>query len=382
LAMAIPFALLLSNGFTYSSTGSGASWPVPTGWADAPGNLSMYPYTKSDTGVTIIDPWLYEHRLGAYKITVSATQVKGKAWWGNGSTGDILWGLPLQFGWQHDSGRLKPQGTDDLTLSLPTVSPTSWWACMNWVLSIIPFSGALEAGIIEWPIRHREILFQRPNNNPNASRFCSSPSECASVYPKLMSKWTTFFHHLASDPSYTATSRHGSAEISKEEDELLGYLWDAHTASIHTGLSMFGAEASLLPLPEREFGLGWANLVEIIAATRWPPDFNSTSLQQAQLLPPRMLHDGDVPPFIKDFPPGVNAALAFIQIFWDTNKDTGGRFVADWKRAMCTFTARKVGRALLNDVLEELKHPAELVDRMLEVVADFITLPCPNATAL
>ena len=95
-----------------------------------------------------------------------------------------------------------------------------------------------------------------------------------------------------------------------------------------------------------------------------------------------MLHDGDVPPFIKDFPPGVNAALAFIQIFWDTNKDTGGRFVADWKRAMCTFTARKVGRALLNDVLEELKHPAELVDRMLEVVADFITLPCPNATAL
>jgi hypothetical protein len=43
---------------------------------------------------------------------------------------------------------------------------------------------------------------------------------------------------------------------------------------------MFGAEASLLPLPEREFGLGWANLVEIIAATRWPPDFNSTSLQQ------------------------------------------------------------------------------------------------------
>ena len=95
-----------------------------------------------------------------------------------------------------------------------------------------------------------------------------------------------------------------------------------------------------------------------------------------------MLHDGDVPPFIKDFPSGVNEALTFIQIFWDTNKGTGGRFVADWKRAMCTFTARKVGRALLNDVLEELKHPAELVDRMLEVVADFITLPCPNATAL
>lgn len=43
---------------------------------------------------------------------------------------------------------------------------------------------------------------------------------------------------------------------------------------------MFDAEVSLLPLPEREFGLGWANLVEIIAATRWPPDFNSTSLQQ------------------------------------------------------------------------------------------------------
>ena len=231
--MAMPFALLLSSGLTYSSTGSVASWPAPTGWADAPGNLSMF--SKSDTGVTMIDPWLYEHRLGAYKIAVSATQVKGKAWWGSGITGDILWGLPLQFGWQYDSGRLKPQGTNHLTLSVPTVSPTSWWACMNWVLSIIPFSGALEAGIIEWPIKHREILFRRPNNITNASRFCSSPSECASIYPKLMSKWTSFFHNLASDPSYSATSRHGGAEISKEEDELLGYLWEAHTASIHAG---------------------------------------------------------------------------------------------------------------------------------------------------
>lgn len=95
-----------------------------------------------------------------------------------------------------------------------------------------------------------------------------------------------------------------------------------------------------------------------------------------------MLHNGDVPPFIKDFPPGVNEALALIQILWDTNKDTAGKFVADWKRAMCTFTARKVGRALLIDLLEELKHPAELVARMLEVVIDFISLPCPNATAL
>ena len=95
-----------------------------------------------------------------------------------------------------------------------------------------------------------------------------------------------------------------------------------------------------------------------------------------------MLHDGDVPPFIKDFPPGVNEALALIQIFWDINKDTGGRFVADWKRAMCTYAARKVGRALLNDMLEELKHPTELIDRMLQVIADYISLPCPNATAL
>lgn len=233
--MSISFALLLSNGFTHSSTGSGAPWPVPTGWADAPGNLSMF--TKSDTGVTIIDPWLYEHRLGAYKIAINATQVKGKSWWGDGITGDILWGLPLQFGWQHDSGRLKLQGTGHPTLSLPTgaVSPTSWWACMNWFLSMIPFSGALETGIIEWPTRHREIVFRRPQNATNASRFCSSPSECASIYPKLMSKWTSFFDHLASNPSYSGTSRHASAEISKEEDELLGYLWDAHTASIHVG---------------------------------------------------------------------------------------------------------------------------------------------------
>lgn len=184
------------------------------------------------------------------------------------------------------------------------------------------------------------------------------------------------------------------------EDTLLGLLWDAHTESIHTGLALFEDEALRLPGPERNFGLGWANLVEFIAAARWyvtqdqrkccaycsfsfrldrPPDFNTTSLQQAQLLPPRILNSTDHPPFIKDMSSTVNDALLLIQALWDMNKKTSGNFVADWKRAMCSPAARVVGRALLNDLVAEIQHPREVIVRMMQIIAD-LPRPCANVS--
>ena len=56
--------------------------------------------------VTEIDPWQYEQRLGLYKTMILATQGYFKTW-GYNNSGNILWGLPLQFGWQFTTKRLQ-----------------------------------------------------------------------------------------------------------------------------------------------------------------------------------------------------------------------------------------------------------------------------------
>ena len=109
---------------------------------------------------------------------------------------------------------------------------------------------------------------------------------------------------------------------------------------------------------------------------RWPPDFNSTSAQQAVLLPTRALLSGDVPPFIHDQSRTANEALALIQLIWDANRLSAGRLVADWKRAMCTKAARDEGRALLDNLEIELTRPQEIIARMWRIINDWIRLPC------
>jgi hypothetical protein len=95
-------------------------------------------------------------------------------------------------------------------------------------------------------------------------------------------------------------------------------------------------------------------------------------------LPPRIIRVGEHLP-IKDFSPTVNAALELIQVLWDLNKQTKGGFVVGWQRAMCTPPARVQGRALLNNLVAELQHPGQVVQRMLAIIKDD-RQPCSNST--
>lgn len=52
---------------------------------------------------------------------------------------------------------------------------------------------------------------------------------------------------------------------------------------------------------EADFGLGWANLVDFVAAMQYDVDYNQTNTMQGLVVPPRMLTDADKPPHIKDF---------------------------------------------------------------------------------
>ena len=117
-----------------------AAWKpgLSSRWKEAPQSIAEFEFNKT-ANAFVVDPWYiaisstllfclkwskyyfrsYVGRLGAYKTLLAST----KQLQYSDEFGNPLWGLPLQFAWQHDTGRLF-SGVND------TINVTSWWAGM------------------------------------------------------------------------------------------------------------------------------------------------------------------------------------------------------------------------------------------------------------
>lgn len=76
----------------------------PPFWAESPEELSDY---RLEDGKHIIDPWVFTDRMGLYRILLKQT-APYFASYGPENEQNLFWGLPLQFGWQHSSGKKEP----------------------------------------------------------------------------------------------------------------------------------------------------------------------------------------------------------------------------------------------------------------------------------
>ena len=166
--------------------------------------------------------------------------------------GNILWGLVLQHGWQYSSGRLQLNKNNSLYLSSSSSSQSftsestmidynAWWGDMNYYLSVIPYLGAMEAGLvprimIESIHKHHHSHHyddddddvKHDNNNDNDkinSLFCRSYDDCKAV----IDPWIQFFQLLnktsdscssssSSSSSNTATFHSKSSKMLVEKD--------------------------------------------------------------------------------------------------------------------------------------------------------------------
>lgn len=91
---------------------------------------------------------------------------------------------------------------------------------MNYYLSIGPLLGAMRAGSVPPVV----IL---PPADGNASHYCTSAASCP--FQAHIQAWDQFFTYIA-----------GVKTCNNESvDAALGVMWQAHTTSIHTGLSLF-----------------------------------------------------------------------------------------------------------------------------------------------
>lgn len=160
--------------------------PLPPYWTQVKSLTSDHFPVDSD-GALMVDAWDYLQRMALYKHLIEhvdhclwSTSDEGDG--GRGGDrgrlsdrdlypGNIIWGLALQHGWQQGSGRLMDPLVMTTTAGTATasngtsasadtyihaqaheatdttISPSSWWACMNYYLSVLPYLGAVEAGL-------------------------------------------------------------------------------------------------------------------------------------------------------------------------------------------------------------------------------------------
>ncbi|NXL12645.1 LEG1H protein, partial [Mesembrinibis cayennensis] len=309
----------------------------PPLWDLTPENLLDFPVKDNKI---VINAWNYQERLGVYKNLLNSSAKYFTAF-GSQNFGNILWGLPLQHGWQFRTGRLADPssvtscGYEDGDLLC--ISVRSWWSCMNYYLAIIPFLGAVEAGLFGQLQYEIEIL---PPEERRAD-FCYSVADCRSRIPKLMDKWKDYFEVNNSVSPATFSSF--------ILDDALHLMWRAHVASIAYALPKFQDSLKYLSDPEANFGEDWANAVDFIAATHFSTDLQTTNNFQA-FLPPKMLVEGDVLPSISDFSPQQNRVLLSLRVLHKANQLTGGLLLKLWQKAMSTEAGRKIGRKLIEDL--------------------------------
>ncbi|NXI35077.1 LEG1H protein, partial [Galbula dea] len=307
----------------------------PPLWDLAPENLLDFPVRNNKI---VINPWNYPERLGMYK-TLLKSSAKYFTTFGPQNFGNILWGLPLQHGWQFRTGRLADPsrvtscGYEDGDLLC--ISVRSWWSCMNYYLAVIPFLGAVDAGLFGQLPYEVELLPPEEQRDD----FCYSVANCRSRIPELMDDWKAYFevNHPATFSSFIL-------------DDALHLTWKAHVSSIAYALPKFQDSLKYLSDPEAGFGEDWANGVDFIAATHFSTDLLTTNSFQA-FLPQRMLTEGDVLPSIGDFSPEQNRVLLSLRALHRANHLTGGLLLKLWQKAMSTEAGRKMGQQLIEDLV-------------------------------
>ncbi|XP_068727384.1 protein LEG1 homolog [Montipora capricornis] len=344
---------------TYALTRSAQTrGQYPPGWQEAPDSFEEFPRGEINNKTkTIIDPWVYLQRIGIFKLMLIHTQRYFNSW-GYNNTGSLLWGLPLQFGWQMSSGRLHSS-----SVCPDCVSTSSWWADMNYYLSVLPFLGALEAGVFT-PLKY-PIHIAKPRNVSERikEKFCTSIGECLTRHSDVIQHWSQFFKRVMASKSPLNCD---------DRDSIVSSMWKAHTTSLQNALPLFTEETKLLSIPERKFGEGWALLVEFIAATHYQTNHNNTADFQVAL-PPRILHTRDQAPFIKDFNNAQNRVILVINLFHSTNSNTKGLLLKIWRRVMCSPQGRAIGRDLMVDIIND---PWIIPLKLEKLLLDVFKYPC------
>ncbi|KAF2071379.1 hypothetical protein CYY_007295 [Polysphondylium violaceum] len=273
-----------------------------------------------------VDPWIFQQRDLLYQNIIDATHIPSL--FNADNSNNCLWGLRLQFHWQYNSGRLEATGSN--------INQQSWWADMNYFLSVIPYLAAMRANLVP------QVIITPPSDPMIASKVCTTFETCNST---MMARWYNFFETIVA---------HQNGSSSTTDSELLEIMWMAHTESIHVALEKFDRELKLFSEKESKFGFGWANFVEVISIVNFNTNFTQVTTLSADL-PNRMLKFTDFPPFITNMTKDMNNIVLAIHSIADLAKTPLWNPFLDTLRAICKKPACQT--LIDNKIQEFVSHP-------------------------
>ena len=197
---------------------------------------------------TKIDPFKFTHRMALGKYLIENTG--GEAVWGPKLLKHWFWGYLAQLDWQRRSGRFEhpsewgKTNETELVFESDDISEKSWWGFMNIEFSIAVYFGAAEAGLV-----------------PKCS-LCNKSVEDNLGFQKCVQLWKEFF----------MTEHKAFIKVYQEKGSRVTFyqkLWSVHTAIISNGVACAKDLEAHLPPEDLNFGLGWCNMVELLAAMNW-----------------------------------------------------------------------------------------------------------------
>lgn len=265
------------------------------------------------------DPFRFEHRMAAYRQLIDA--INGDGRFGADNRRNPLWGLMFQHQWQFRTGRLGTGTRQD-----GRIDPDAPWGYGNYALSVIPWLGAVAAGIVP------DLDLAGP---PTASRFRyasgggSEPRQVPEELRNGVGDWRAFFEFLVASPP------------GADQEPIRLALWKAHK----TCLDVIAANiAGIDPAPwsalELTFLRGWCRMVDYLWVAAWPTDFDFMTENGSDVLPERLLRPDDEPHGPVDLPDKARGSVRTIVKLARTPAWRYNLNLALWKRVMRTRQAR------------------------------------------
>ncbi|KAM9840281.1 protein LEG1 homolog [Aulostomus maculatus] len=309
---------------------------MPILWAQTAAQIGDLP---AQDGIVTPDPWNFIHRMSFYRLIIEATNTyMGPV--GTGPTDSPIWGLPLQLGWMLTSGRLADP-TSATTCGLPTgdttcISTQSWWGCVNYFTSALPFLAAAQQGLMGPGV---QVKMQAP---AGVEEYCTTYADCATLYSDVLNKWSSFYQNLKD-------STGSSLPANENRDALLGLYWEAHMSSIAASPACSAKLSSYSPV-EVSFAEGWLNSANFVSAARFQSSLEKSILFLAPL-PGRILLEGDSALPIADLSPEENHTLSTFSWMKLMDQVLRGMLTNMWNTAMCSVTSREKGQEMLEQLL-------------------------------
>jgi len=295
------------------------------------------------------DPFDFRQRMAAYRELIRATNENGR--FGSDDRDNPLWGLMFQHHWQWRSGRLGREAA-----ATARIDPDAAWGYGNYALCVIPWLGAVAAGVVE----SRAIV-----PPPSASRFAyvveldglhGVPSELVAA----VDDWRDYFALVRA-----------SAPIADHEPLRMA-LWKAHKTSLDVVADRLRSiDAQPLSAPELAFLRGWCRMVDYLWAAAWPTDFGSSLKYGLDGLPGRLLQDGDADLALTDLPRPTRRSVRNVVALARASRPRHGLNLWLWRRAMRTRAARDEVVPMLDAVFNPSPGNAAARRRLLRYTLGF-----------